>query len=937
MYLSSLEVSNFYKIKRKSLQKSVLRAKKNNKIFCTIRNTKIYFISKEGSIGGNSGVITLFWLDDVLLLSTLRGREIISRHKKISLTNNPTPNSELGSPLGGGGVGGVGGGGGGFSGVGGCNVGGGGCGSANFGGRGGDSDTSNPHNPTNHKLLSRPSDNQTPSSDIVLSNSSDRTLVSSLLGGNSTAPNLINNHINNSNNNNINNPKATPITPAPKTPTKEQRLKQAQKLEVLKAYKKIKSKVDINEWVRHSNNTLAFGIKFSRGTLFRWQKDYKSGGLNALLDSRGGKAKPLSDEVTQIITEVLYAQKGSINYANILRFVNHRLGKKALDLGIGDSSFGDCVGDCDCVGVSGVSSVSGCGSAGFGGCDNVSHGGFLGGGVGGVGESGFSGVGGVGGTSNVGNGDFGVGGVGVGGALGVGGGVGGGVGFSGDLGVSNSGQNGGFVGVGGVGGGVGDCDNLGNGNFNPNASTTTDLRSDSPDIFNPAELTNLPNFSPRYNNAIMPQNHGFFENAEFQDLNTDLSQQTNPHAITYPQLKTAVAKILAKNKTLKNLILYGEDGAIGRQMAALGNASATLNAPLELVEIDASPLDAMANLSDLSSLTGISKETLEQHHKRYSLIALKDVFSGAVCVHVGKSENTADVLAATAKFIAKYGTPKTIKGDNGRAFKSREYQAALMNFGIDYIAAPAYSGWAKPHIERAFKTLQHQYISGISGFIGHNVGMRQAIEQFHSKKERRLKRGAKTLEQPQYTKRHLGYIIDQFVAFMNTTELKDKKSPSEILSAYELTAMHPIDIAHKLGEKHLRSVNKKGISFEGEFYYSAEIFSHDQVLVVKDYAHNAQLFVYDISGNYLGTASVLDADTGVDVPTAKLARKLSLNKIKQEKQKIQKAREKNEQMMLELAQAHAPKEFTAKTQEQEKPKQKANKPLSWEEIVLKKA
>lgn len=117
---------------------------------------------------------------------------------------------------------------------------------------------------------------------------------------------------------------------------------------------------------------------------------------------------------------------------------------------------------------------------------------------------------------------------------------------------------------------------------------------------------------------------------------------------------------------------------------------------------------------------------------------------------------------AIAKYISKFGKPKIIRGDNGKAFTSSTVQEALKNLGIKYERTPAYSGWKKPFVEKGFGTLQNRLMEWMKGYIGHEVSQRQAIEFFFDKKTRRLKGGHKTHLRDLHLLSELNAILDLY-------------------------------------------------------------------------------------------------------------------------------------------------------------------------------
>ncbi|MDL0090062.1 hypothetical protein NYG85_11920, partial [Campylobacter sp. PS10] len=103
--------------------------------------------------------------------------------------------------------------------------------------------------------------------------------------------------------------------------------------------------------------------------------------------------------------------------------------------------------------------------------------------------------------------------------------------------------------------------------------------------------------------------------------------------VSYEAVNRFVKGYLSKNKLLKNIILYGEDGVIGRQMPSIGKSNWAVSSINQVVEIDASPLDLICSASDICEMIGFKavnnifkdKEEFESYvkewQKRYTIIA----------------------------------------------------------------------------------------------------------------------------------------------------------------------------------------------------------------------------------------------------------------------------------------------------------------------------
>ena len=378
-----------------------------------------------------------------------------------------------------------------------------------------------------------------------------------------------------------------------------------------------------------------------------------------------------------------------------------------------------------------------------------------------------------------------------------------------------------------------------------------------------------------------------------------------------------VNNYLKKNKFLKNLILYGEDGVIGRQMPALGVSNWEARTINEVVEIDASPLDMICNASDICERIGYeavnnifsSKEEFEsyvrQWQKRYTIIALIDTYSGVASFHISDSENSLAIARAVAKYIIRYGKPKMIKGDNGKAFKSEYMSSVLGSLEIRYEAVRAYSGWLKPYVERNFRALQHSFSENLAGYIGHNITERQAIEFFYSKKERRLKKGVKTNIAKLKELNEVQKLMDLYAEnFLNARYLERlNKSCNEAYNEKinDAVAMDAISLSARLSKKELKHVSKKGVSVGGVNFYNVQMFNYERVIIRENIDNINECFVWDEDDKkFIGVANVLDMDEGVSVEEAKAARKLFSKRLRDIKADASEARDKSQEEFKQM-------------------------------------
>ncbi|TQR29179.1 integrase [Campylobacter sp. MIT 99-7217] len=390
--------------------------------------------------------------------------------------------------------------------------------------------------------------------------------------------------------------------------------------------------------------------------------------------------------------------------------------------------------------------------------------------------------------------------------------------------------------------------------------------------------------------------------------------------ISYECVLRAMKKYLKENKLIKNIILHGEDGAISRHLPALGVSNWRVNTINEIVEIDASPLDAICKVDFINEKYGLKGDECSWH-KRYTIISLIDTYSGVASFYLGFAEDSLSIARAIAKYISTYGLPKCIHSDNGKAFLSKNTKALLERLNIKYKAMPAYSGWAKPYVESKFKDLQNSLTANLVGYIGANIKERQAIEFFYSKRERRLKKGYKTNQRRLKTLDYMRECIDDYALYFMNNKWLDRlgATPKQSYEAKieDAQAMDELSLSMYLGgELRLRKVLSKGLSLNGSFFYNPKLYTHEEVFVCENLNNQNEIFCFDKQKELLCVANNLDLEQGVSIEEAKEARKLVNRALKANKNKIDEQRElleKNMKKYLELGKKELQKTKPPKT------------------------
>ncbi|WP_314989400.1 hypothetical protein [uncultured Campylobacter sp.] len=405
-----------------------------------------------------------------------------------------------------------------------------------------------------------------------------------------------------------------------------------------------------------------------------------------------------------------------------------------------------------------------------------------------------------------------------------------------------------------------------------------------------------------YNIYKMLNYHAVSENL----LSHDDFQGKKDEIISYEAVNRFVKKYLKANPMLKTLIEKGEDGVISKYLSAMGKSNWAAYSINQIVEIDASPLDIICSASDLCDKIGFNsvnnvfkdkeefKKFVEEWQQRYTIIGLIDTYSGVASFHVTSTENSSGIARATAKYILRYGKPQVIKGDNGKAFKSKANFSFLGAIGVEYKAVKAYSGWLKPYVEKNFGSLQNGLSEWLKGFIGHNINQRQAIEFFFSKKERRLKKGFKTNLKDLNSIDEINSLIDDYSEkFLNNRYLD--RLGKTCREAYnekvkEAEPMNALELSLYLAQKQDKCVLKQGVSVDGVWFSNEMLYNYSRVFVRANLDNVKEQFVFDENDTFVCIATPKDLEEGSSVEAAKAAQKIVHKRVKALKEKSSKDR-----------------------------------------------
>lgn len=282
--------------------------------------------------------------------------------------------------------------------------------------------------------------------------------------------------------------------------------------------------------------------------------------------------------------------------------------------------------------------------------------------------------------------------------------------------------------------------------------------------------------------------------------------------------------------------LVNPDKWKNHRMVAYGSMSENVTRLNELWEADSTPADLM--LTD----------------GRYSLIDIIDVYSRRGKFHVCKTSKGTSIAALERRCIIDWGVNEALKTDNGKDYKGKHMQQVLEGLGIEQVFCAPFSGDKKPFAERFFKTFLHSLVEMMPGYIGHNVGERQAIEARRSFADRVMKKGGDPVE-VNISSEELQTICDEWTEYVYHHDKHrglNGKTPMEMVRAWNepirhISNMRALDmlLMEAPGDGLPRTITKKGVRVEGKYYHSVDmVYQTGQVKVLMDPVDMGTIYCY---------------------------------------------------------------------------------------------
>lgn len=316
-----------------------------------------------------------------------------------------------------------------------------------------------------------------------------------------------------------------------------------------------------------------------------------------------------------------------------------------------------------------------------------------------------------------------------------------------------------------------------------------------------------------------------------------------------------------------------------RRMPAFGDQAGQITRPNQQWQADASPSDVM--------LEG----------GRHSIIGTVDIWTRRVRFLAVPTSSGERVGVAWRRCLLEWGVPDSIKIDNGLDFTSRHVRRVLDGLEIEAVVSAPFRPDQKGFVERIFRTLSHDLVELLPGYVGHNVGDRQELRSRQSFADRLMKRKAGPVEIPMTQAAFQAFLDDWATArygmavhrgIGTAPELKILEYRGEIRRVADEHALDLL-LAPVAGRDGIRTVQKHGIEVDRRIYISTALGLHvgRKVLLRRDWYVDL-LHVFDAqSGAFIDHAHPIDTMASDEQRRIAIAaRRLAHDTVAGERRKI---------------------------------------------------
>jgi putative transposase len=266
--------------------------------------------------------------------------------------------------------------------------------------------------------------------------------------------------------------------------------------------------------------------------------------------------------------------------------------------------------------------------------------------------------------------------------------------------------------------------------------------------------------------------------------------------------------------------------------AAFGTHDDTV-APNQIWELDSTKLDVM--------FAG----------GRSYFLALIDVHTRRVMTLVSKTSKSDAVMALMRRAMVEWGVPDAIRTDNGSDYVSQATIRFCAQAEIHREVCTPGTPTAKPYIERWFKSFNHDTMTMLKGYTGHNVASAQQIRALNNNKqaecamsESEFQEWANDWVAEYHDRHHQGVGMSPAQAYQQAVD--GGWQPRRVKSVRQLDML-----LTSIGK---RQICSQGIRVANFWYIAPDLRVGEKVWVSLDPHDMGTIYCFDADNNYLGDA-----------------------------------------------------------------------------------
>jgi putative transposase len=254
------------------------------------------------------------------------------------------------------------------------------------------------------------------------------------------------------------------------------------------------------------------------------------------------------------------------------------------------------------------------------------------------------------------------------------------------------------------------------------------------------------------------------------------------------------------------------DSHKGRFLRSLGCKADEVCRPMQIVEIDGSPIDILCS------------------DGRYYLTAAIDICTRRAVAVVTKTASAAAAKLCLRKMLLTMSVMETLRHDQGSEYKAASFQGSLHHCGITSDPVPAFSGNKKPFVERFLGTVMHSFAPLLPGYIGSSVAERKAIE---SRKSFAARLGEDQNERfrVSLTAHELQQRLDTWIADVYSNDAHaglNGRTPNQawreaVAAGWKAHQLPERELDVLLADAGVRRVGKKGVRIERADFWANEL------------------------------------------------------------------------------------------------------------------